>query len=48
VGVGYKLINTAAAKLDVQVGTGDQQLRTEDLIKSGAGAVIIYRIPGSR
>jgi len=45
VGVGYKLINTAATKLDVQVGVGDQQLRPEDLIKNGTGAVI-YRIPG--
>jgi len=45
VGVGYKLINSAATKLDVQVGVGDQQLRPEDLIKNGTGAVI-YRIPG--
>jgi putative salt-induced outer membrane protein len=39
VGVGYKLLNSAATKLDVQVGVGYQELRPEDLTKVG-GAVV--------
>jgi putative salt-induced outer membrane protein len=44
VGLGYKIFNTDATKLDVQVGAGYKRLRPEDLIKDSDGAVV-QRIP---
>jgi putative salt-induced outer membrane protein len=43
-GLGYKIFNTDATQLDVQVGAGYKRLRREDLIKDSAGAVV-QRIP---
>lgn len=46
VGLGYKLINTAATKISVQAGVGYRSLRPEELVKDAAGEVI-QRIPGA-
>jgi putative salt-induced outer membrane protein len=43
-GLGYKIFDTAATKLDVQVGPGYQRLRPEEIIKASDGAVV-SRIP---
>ena len=40
VGVGYKLINEATTKLDVQLGVGYRELRPELLTKDATGAVV--------
>ena len=39
-GLGYKLINTDATKLDLQAGLGYRKLRPEELTKNTAGAVV--------
>ena len=39
-GLGYKLINIDATKLDVQAGVGYRKLRPEELTKNTAGAVV--------
>jgi len=39
-GMGYKLFNTDATKLDVQLGVGYKMLRLEDIDKDGDGEVI--------
>ncbi|HXN11229.1 MAG TPA: DUF481 domain-containing protein [Steroidobacteraceae bacterium] len=44
-GLGYKIVNTDATKLSVQLGAGFRRLRLEQLIRNTAGAVI-GRIPG--
>jgi len=44
-GLGYKVLNTDASKLSVQLGAGYRDLRPENLIKNDDGAVI-ERIPG--
>jgi len=45
VGLGYKILDTNADKLSVQLGPGYQRLRPEDLHKDADGAVI-QRTPG--
>lgn len=45
VGIGYKIFNTDATKLSVQLGGGYRELRPEELVKAPDGAVI-DRIPG--
>ncbi len=44
-GLGYKVFDTDSIKLSVQLGAGYRELRSEDLVKDEAGAVI-QRIPG--
>jgi putative salt-induced outer membrane protein len=39
-GVGYKLLNTDATKLSVQLGAGYREARPEELTKDAAGAVV--------
>ena len=39
-GMGYKVFNSDATKLDVQVGAGYKAFRPEDLVKNDAGQVI--------
>jgi putative salt-induced outer membrane protein len=43
-GLGYKILDTATTKLDLQVGAGYKRLRPEDLIYGPTGAVV-QRIP---
>jgi putative salt-induced outer membrane protein len=38
-GIGYKIFNTDATKLSVQLGAGFRDLRPEELVKNAAGAV---------
>lgn len=45
-GLGYKIYNSDAIKLSVQLGAGYRELRPEELVKDAAGAVI-ERIPGA-
>jgi putative salt-induced outer membrane protein len=45
-GLGYKLIDSAATKLSVQAGAGYRSLRPEELVKDAAGEVT-QRIPGA-
>jgi putative salt-induced outer membrane protein len=44
-GIGYKIFNSDASKLSVQLGAGYRNLRPEELVKDASGAVI-ERIPG--
>jgi putative salt-induced outer membrane protein len=44
-GIGYKIFNTDASKLSVQLGAGFRDLRPEELVKDAAGAVT-ERMPG--
>jgi putative salt-induced outer membrane protein len=44
-GIGYKIFDTDATKLSVQLGGGYRNLRPEELVKDADGAVI-ERIPG--
>ena len=39
-GAGYKIINTGNTKLSAQAGVGYRELRPENLVKNGSGAVI--------
>lgn len=44
-GLGYKIFDTSATKLDVQVGAGYKRLRPEDLIKDPDSGAVTQRIP---
>ncbi len=43
-GLGYKVIDSAATQLDLQVGAGYKRLRPEQLVRDPTGTVVIARL----